>query len=254
MMLQRRIFYRAKDFLRLVLNYAYGGGNCLVCGKETVLGQVCKECRENYLFKLCTPREGESRCSVCGKLLLSESGTCMSCRKENIIESCDRVFSIVPYRLWGKTLMFHWKMLEKRGLSPLMAEMCHKAMDSRFEKGVAIVPVPPRPGKIRKKGWDQIDEISRFLEFRYGHKVLRLLRRVDSVQQKKLDRKHRLEDSGERYVLSKKGLKLKRENLPKRVIILDDVMTTGITVESCAKLLKSLGIEKVYALTVFIVD
>ena len=50
------------------------------------------------------------------------------------------------------------------------------------------------------------------------------------------------------------ALKLKRENLPQRVILIDDVMTTGITVESCAKALKSLGIKKVDALTVFIVD
>nr|WP_318692444.1 hypothetical protein [uncultured Treponema sp.] len=146
-------------------------------------------------------------------------------------------------------------MAEKRGLSTFVALLCHKAIDANFNiEQKVIIPVPPRSGKIREKGWDQIDETCSVLENLYGYRVLRLLRRKDSVQQKKLDRNQRLDESEERYVLSGKGIGIKRENLPKRVILIDDVMTTGITVESCAKVLKSIGIEKVDVLTLFIVD
>ncbi|MCQ2241326.1 hypothetical protein [Treponema sp.] len=254
-MLVKGIYFRLKNVLRTGFNWAYGGGTCLVCGSETFLGEVCKKCKDNLLLNYCDCHEKEIRCSVCGKVLLSEEGTCMACRNERIIKSCDSVFPILPYRLWGKTLMFHWKMLEKRGISFLVAEMCSKVLASRFGCGSKnLVPVPPRPGKIRKKGWDQIEEVCSILEGVYGHKVLKLLKRNASIQQKKLDRKHRLDGSAERYGLSGKGINIKRENLPKRVILIDDVMTTGITVESCAKVLKSLGIEKVDVLTVFIVD
>ena len=42
--------------------------------------------------------------------------------------------------------------------------------------------------------------------------------------------------------------------VPKTVVLLDDVITTGATVEQCGKILKSLGVEKVFALSIFIVD
>lgn len=240
--------------LRIALNCAYGGGNCLVCGAETAMGEICKKCQDNLLLSCVNGRETE-RCSVCGKVLLSERETCMSCRKERVIKSCDFVFPIFPYRMWAKTLMFRWKMEERRGLSNVIALLCHRAIEAHFDiEQEVIVPVPPRPGKIREKGWDQIEETCSILESLYGYRIMKLLRRKDSIQQKKLDRNQRLEESTERYVLSGKGMSIKRENLPKRVIIIDDVMTTGITVESCAKVLKSIGIEKVDVLTLFIVD
>lgn len=225
-----------------------------MCGSETFLGDVCKKCRDNLLLR-CVADGKKERCAVCGKVLLSEEKICMSCRNERVIKSCDLVFPIFPYRMWAKNFMFNWKMAEKRGLSTFVALLCHKAIDANFNiEQKVIIPVPPRSGKIREKGWDQIDETCSVLENLYGYRVLRLLRRKDSVQQKKLDRNQRLDESEERYVLSGKGIGIKRENLPKRVILIDDVMTTGITVESCAKVLKSIGIEKVDVLTLFIVD
>ena len=249
-----RFTFIIKDYLRLLLNWAFGSGCCIVCGKETVYGDICKKCRQELLLKAKETSSLE-RCSVCGKILLSENNICMDCRKERIIFSCDKVFSIFPYRVWAKNLMFQWKMLERRGLSPFIAMLCSNAIKTQFGTECHfIVPVPPRNGKIRKKGWDQIDELCRYLETNYGYKILKLLKRKGNIQQKKLARKERLENSAEKYSLSEKALKLKRENLPQRVILIDDVMTTGITVESCAKALKSLGIKKVDALTVFIVD
>lgn len=253
------LFFNASQLvaegLRLLLNLCFGGGECLVCGKQTVMGQVCKKCRDRIADGIVNPPPGEERCSVCGKILLSESGKCMDCRRNNVIGSCDRVFPMLSYRLWAKNLMFQWKSMEKRGISPFIASLCNKAILFRLEmKDVVVVPVPPRPGKMRKKGWDQIDEICRFLDFRYGYKVMHLLRRNATVQQKKLGRVQRLESAEKSYALSGNLDAMDREKLPECVIIIDDVMTTGITVETCAAELKKAGIKKVVVLTVFVVD
>lgn len=118
-----------------------------------------------------------------------------------------------------------------------------------------VVPVPPRPGKIKCKGWDQIEELCFYLRNLYGIKILPLLRRTTSLQQKKLDKKHRLEQTKRAFVLCPKN-KLRRflRNLPEKVVLIDDVMTTGSTIEACAAELKRAGIKKVYAVTLFIAD
>lgn len=116
-------------------------------------------------------------------------------------------------------------------------------------EAAAIVPVPPRKGKIRKNGWDQIEELCSFLEKRYGLKVFRLLERNTSGQQKKLSRQQRLESIKTAYSL-KPGI----FKLPQSVCLIDDVCTTGSTLESCAEILKKAGVQKVNAVTLFTVD
>ena len=118
---------------------------------------------------------------------------------------------------------------------------------------LAVVPVPPRPGKIREKGWDQIDEICGFLKRGWKRKILKILKRNSRTQQKKLDRVQRLEGIGTAYSLVSES-RLLKVKIPRKVILVDDVLTTGSTIENCAALLKKAGVEKVFVITLFIVD
>ena len=128
------------------------------------------------------------------------------------------------------------------------------------EKGFKfIIPVPPRPGKISEKGWDQIEELCKILEYFYGIKVFRILKRNTSKQQKKLNRTERLQTIGSAYSLQnqnviKKELKKNKGVFPSEVCILDDVSTTGATLECCSKLIKEAFETKIIGITIFIVD
>ena len=102
---------------------------------------------------------------------------------------------------------------------------------------------------MREKGWDQISELSRLLKYVYGMKVVSMLERVSYVQQKKLDRLARLGTINRSYVLKKK-----LKEIPERAIIIDDVLTTGATIESCSFLLKKAGVTEVYAVSIFAVS
>ncbi len=153
--------------------------------------------------------------------------------------------------------MFRWKMQGERSFSPLFARLISNVLRQQGES--VIVPVPPRKGKIRKNGWDQIEELCLFLEKRYGFRVLRILERKSKEEQKKLKRTERLESIKSSYSLKNAkeiqgALKPFSGSFPERVCLIDDVCTTGATLESCAEILKKEGIKTVNAVTLFTVD
>lgn len=229
---------------RSLYTFIDGGCECAVCSKLTFLAPICSSCMKQY-FSVKKILE-TARCSCCGKELVSEKKMCMKCRTEPVLKSTDSVLPLFSYRLWNKELMFRWKMQGERNFSPLFAKLLSEVLKTKGEK--IIVPVPPRKGKIRKNGWDQIEELCLFLEKRYDFKILRILERKSKEQQKKLKRTERLESIKTSYSL-KKGAEI-----PEHVCLIDDVCTTGATIESCAEILKKGGIKTVSAVTLFTVD
>jgi len=181
----------------------------------------------------------------------------MKCRENRVIKNCDYVMPLYSYRLWNKELLYHWKIEGNRALSAFFAGLIKDALLKLGER--VIVPVPPRKGKIQKNGWDQIDDLCQFLEKKYGFKVLRILQRCSIQQQKKLNREERLETIKSAYSLSpestfRRELKKNKGLLPDNVCLIDDVCTTGSTIECCAQILKKAGIKKVGVVTLFTVD
>lgn len=245
-----------KAFLRVVFALISGGEECVVCGKKTFLYPLCRDCRKEYLS--IKDRElFQGRCRICGKELLSTQETCFDCRIKPVVEHVNKMLPLFPYRIWNKELMFMWKSQEIRALSLFFA----KILDGLLKKLGArvIIPVPPRKGKLQEKGWDQIDELCNLLEYIYGFKILRILERSSLIQQKKLGREGRLEQIGKAYNLVspeklQKSLKPFDGKLPKEVILLDDVCTTGATLESCSICIKEVGIETIIGITLFVVD
>lgn len=76
----------------------------------------------------------------------------MDCRRSRTVFHADSVFPVFAYRLWKKNLLFSWKMSDRRSLSPLFAAVCDGVLKTGFGEGCVLVPVPPRAGKIRRRG------------------------------------------------------------------------------------------------------
>ncbi len=232
--------------LRTMLSFLFGEETCLACGKRVYGSSLCTRCGSLFVGG---PEAFSTaqRCPYCGRLLVSELGVCMECREQRVISGADSVFALHPYRLWYKNLLFAWKMQGQRALCLMFAEAVMNFL--RHSGCMTVVPVPPRPGKIRVKGWDQIDDVCNVLKMRYGVRIVHALTRLSSDQQKKKDRAGRLSGS-----LSF-ALDLKNPGQPpEEAVLLDDVITTGATVQECSLLLKSYGIRKVAVLSLFIVD
>ena len=243
------------SFLRATVSASVFPETCILCGTVTFGIPLCRSCR-NSLLEEAYSSCNSSHCKMCGKPLLSEDEVCLQCRTENApSKTLDGIRSVFPYLLRKKLLLYQWKIAGKRMLTPFFAE-CMEKVYTHYFNGLPIVPVPPRPGKIWKNGWDQTDNLSSVFRRKYGVEVIKYLERTSGLQQKKLGRTERLMRSGQ-YKASKLLIRAARntnqKNLPHHVVLLDDVMTTGSTLSCCATVLKSFGIEKVSALTLFTV-
>lgn len=231
------------------------GCTCVICGKHLFYIPICKNCRNLHFAVdkvMVVPR-----CKTCGKELISTKNICLQCFEKPILKHSDFVLPLFSYRLWNKQLMFMWKKKEMRSLSWFFAEEYRTAL--KKIGSTVIVPVPPRPGKIQEKGWDQIDEVCGFLKYFFGFRVFDVLMRISVSEQKKLNRVSRLENIENAYCLKnskkiKRVMKRFKNTVPDEVCIIDDVSTTGATLESCAKVLKDFGVKTVNAITLFIVD
>jgi len=222
---------------------------CLCCGNPSGIFQICKKCENDFLV----PYDfAVAHCAVCGKKLISENDICCECRENAVIQNLDSVYPLFSYKLWKKDLLFNWKMLGKRYYAFYFAAKIFSVYDKKF-KGLPIVPVPPRPLKIYKKGWDQIRDLVNVLKIFYKIPVVPLLIRTEKNEQKKKNRSERL-NGNTAYRFNQKLLSKKQFCSPKEVVLIDDILTTGVTVENCCEVLKKNGVEKVHAITVFIAD
>lgn len=225
----------ARRILDLVLPRA-----CALCGS------VLAPCRAYPLCEACDaklPRisaRSERRCERCGKELISERALCLRCRSSGY--HFDSAYPLYAYRGIAKELIVGYKLRNRRSLDVFLAEEAAKAAIEYFP-GALLVPVPPRPGKLRRKGWDQVEAIARIMERRYGIRVRRILaRRGRALEQKNLDFSARAANM--RACMRVCG----KVEASARYLVLDDVFTTGATLSACALALKTAGAARVDAL------
>ena len=111
----------------------------------------------------------------------------------------------------------------------------------------AVVPVPLHPERRRERGYNQAELIARPLAKRLGIKVAtHLLTRIKPrPSQLLLSRSERWKSVHGAYA-TPAGVKVDKL----RILLVDDVMTTGATLDACARALKKAGVSKVVGLTV----
>jgi len=215
---------------------------CVLCGADFVdAGEIrfalCKSCRTAI-----APIQGE-KCSLCGKPLISERERCLPCRNGGK-RSYDRLWTLFPYTGKYRKLLTAYKFNKNLPLAQLFAEKVMEVKKGEpLLRDAVIVPVPPRPGKTKNSGWDQVEHLIKRLEKKGSVQINRCLKREKSNVQKRLNRTERMENL--------KGRIISNGVSPKIALIIDDVITTGSTMEVCASVLKTQGAEKVYGLCLF---
>jgi ComF family protein len=225
------LFFRAKGFLFPSFCALCGAG--LDGAKEIKYG-LCAQCHSAL-----SPPQG-NKCVLCGKPLISEIDLCLPCRNA-AGRSYDRLWVLYPYTGKYRELLGEYKFRKNLPIAEFFAEKILDVLDDPALNDAVLVPVPPRPGKIKETGWDQVDYLVKKLE---KHKpVCRCLKRSRSKVQKQLGRSERLENLKGRIGIC--------GNAPKIALIIDDVMTTGSTMEVCASVLRENGADKVYGICLF---
>jgi len=113
----------------------------------------------------------------------------------------------------------------------------------RGNRSLARVPVPGHPRRVRRRGFDQADRLAEALARRSGLRIRRCLRRGGSpVPQTGRPRSARLAAGRAEMEVAPAA------PAPKRALLVDDVITTGATVATCAATLRSGGAEAVAAI------
>jgi ComF family protein len=266
----KRLFRRILFYLR---EYFFPAG-CALCGSplftmnETWYG-LCVKCHAELSDDIAWMRQAddtdqaepsdapntgqaETRCDICGKPMVSGRGICLSCRN-GPEHSYDKIITVFNYSGKYKDLFSAYKFSKNLALGHFFAELIIRAyrLLPTSETGTPglFVPVPPRPGKIKKTGWDQVEYLVRLLEAGWGETencgiadftVWRCLKRLRSKVQKNLGRNDRLENLKGRIVMVKKA--------PLTAVVIDDVITTGSTMDVCASVLKAGGCRNVYGI------
>jgi ComF family protein len=129
----------------------------------------------------------------------------------------------------------------RRSTAPRLAALMKQQGADLLAGADSVVPVPLHPARERERGFNQADELARGL----GLPVAHLLRRVRSTQPQ-VDLSADARKSNVRDAFICHGTC----PAPPRVIVLvDDVTTTGATLDACARVLKAAGVREVRALT-----
>lgn len=114
----------------------------------------------------------------------------------------------------------------------------------------ALIPVPVHRTRYLKRGYNQAallaEEISRRTGLKIDENVL--VRTKKTVAQKELSTRERGKNLQEAFQLRKNVVQYKK------VVLVDDIYTTGSTADACAKVLKQHGVEQIYLLCLCIGD
>ena len=273
----KSLFAKVGAFLR---KYVYNDRwRCNSCGKEIFSGSFfCDDCEKSL------PRNDKEICNHCGRQVTESAEYCLTCKGN--LTSLDKCRSVFNYEGEIKKLIRKAKYDGKKYILDYFAEelerLCvkcgwavDKAADNIKENAVDsvahnttvnsvtnatdkvtenaadnlvdnIVAVPMTIKALRKRGYNQSLLLAEKLSIKTGVKILDCLTKIkETPKQATLKRLERIKNlDGAFRVTDKKAVE------GKRILIVDDVTTTGSTAEVLASRLKRAGAKQVFLLTV----
>ena len=206
----------------------------------------CEECKGKLKYVK------EPFCKKCGKPVEDEEiEYCFDCsKKEKHFISGRAVF---VYDGCMKNSIAGFKYKGKREYGEFYGnEIVNKLGDYINSLGVdAIIPVPIHKERYRIRGYNQADIIAKFVGKKLDIPVMSdaLIRTVNTVAQKELDNKQRNKNLFNAFEVNIQDSDLENIN---KVLIIDDIYTTGATIDSCAKALIDKKNIEVYFVTLSI--
>lgn len=221
---------------------------CPVCDEIVPMGDglICRPCRIKPQYI------GEPRCRRCGKQLMGErqSGSgefCRDCMQRKHVY--DYGYALYDYQSMRKSI-YRFKYGKRCEYAKFYAnDICEKLCDEiRLMGADAIIPVPVHASRRRRRGYNQAELVAAELSGLTGIKMCgKLVQRVrKTVPQKELTIQERQNNLKKAFNIRTNVVKLNK------VILVDDIYTTGSTLDAVAMELKRHGVEIVYFITLCI--
>jgi predicted amidophosphoribosyltransferase len=187
-------------------------------------------------------------CAACGRSCRPEAIVCTRCGRrlaaaEPLLgkgpPGLDRAWSSAPHEGVARNLVAALKFRRLLPVADLMADRIQWLVPAHMLSG-AIVPVPPAPSRLRRRGFDPAGELAAALAERLDSPLEACLARRGGRRQVGRRRAERL---GQPPRIHATGI------APRSVLLVDDVLTTGATMTACAQALRAAGAARVVAVT-----
>jgi len=217
---------------------------CTLCGGKTRASEyLCERCEAKatpIVAPFC------QQCSEPFEGAIATAFTCANCAHRTIYFDA----AVAAYRGRGivRQIIHDFKYGRQIHLRHLVARWLYAAFDDERLRGREfdmIVPVPLHPARQRERGFNQANLLAELLTAQISIPSKPVLKRVRyTTTQTALDRAERMENLHNAFRLRRnanvRGL---------RVLLIDDVLTTGSTLSECARILKRSGAISVHAAT-----
>ena len=236
-----------QNLARTALTFVYPDV-CQVCYKSHATaaeGYVCSECWRQVRFVV------PPMCDRCGLPFegeISDRFECANCRELDLAFSTAR--SAVAAKGMVLDIIHRWKYSRALWFEPFLAALLVREAEPALRAGGwdSIVPVPLHPVKQAEREFNQAEHLAQHLGEATGLPVeTTSVRRVSATRtQTQLSREERARNMSRAFSNGPGAKSLKG----KRVVLVDDVLTTGATTSACADILRTCGATDVCVWTV----
>ena len=210
---------------------------CLLCDALLTHGRripLCEECLASF------QRIAPPICRICGQSLHVAAGpsegepVCLDCMEGKFRFQLARSFGVYEGALARAIVLLKYERIEPLGSFFAMRLLELARSDPRLLSADVVVPVPLHRQRHRDRGYNQVDLFARPLARRLHmpYRPILLMRSRPRPEKHLLSQEERWEAVRGAFVMRRGG---RVDNL--RVLLLDDVMTTGATLDACARAL-----------------
>lgn len=219
---------------------------CPICEEIIVKkDKICEKCKKEILYLK------EPRCKKCSKEMESgEIEYCYDCTNTN--HFFNKGIATFKHDNNFKKSIYNFKYKNKREYADFYTEAIiknYKEMIGSWNAEV-LIPIPLFASKKVQRGFNQAEilayKLSVELKIPVDSKLLQ--RNRNTNPQKELNRIQRVKNVEKAFNLSNKIVQYRK------IILIDDIYTTGATLDSCAKILREAGVKYIYFVTISIGD
>ncbi|HUV52195.1 MAG TPA: ComF family protein [Dehalococcoidia bacterium] len=207
---------------------------CVGCGKEGSL--ICPSCSDSL------PRVKLPLCQRCGTTV-NEGNLCSACLSHPL--AINGIRSAFLFQGVARQAILQFKYRQLKALAAPLAQLLAEYLHSHPMIGEVLVPVPLHPKRLRQRGYNQASLLAKELSKIVGLPVEEdaLIRVQDVAPQA------RTKSATERRLNVRDAFACNKNMADKQILIIDDVCTTGATLDACAIALKTAGASSVWGLT-----